>query len=379
MRRDKVMFSNKLFKSWIVGFIIAIGSCNSAASQNLQAGLTNQGYFTGDRIPGNPENGEKVLREIYRLVNVYRQRNGGVYPKSLLDVRKDASADLAAYGVPSMQHFWQNLKNADNLYSDNPFERQSQDMLAEVFNDKRHNGDLLGKPKLHSTRDVIAYNSLYFHRNFQINAKGQHTRNPIGFYQILWDDGQIERVDYDRMLYVPNELAFSIAFRGEAGVPSNSLTYQEFETALGNKERTLPIGFPLLEGKGESVADNGAYESLTSYAISFGTSINRHQVWDALGKDEREFSLRDVKAAAAKLKIPLVETRLSLELHNENFKPAILYLENEHRFVTLLAVGEKHCIVVEQGMTRIMSKDALSLRYSGLALVHIEQSSCPLQ
>ncbi len=57
--------------------------------------------------------------------------------------------------------------------------------------------------------------------------------NPVGFYVVLWDDGSVEKIPYYQRLYVPKPNSeWVMAFPGQAGLPKNTLTYDQFYTQV---------------------------------------------------------------------------------------------------------------------------------------------------
>jgi hypothetical protein len=68
--------------------------------------------------------------------------------------------------------------------------------------------------------------------------------NPVGFYVVLWDDGSVERIQYDRVLRVPKTASeYTIAFPGQAGIPRSAMTYDQFTTEIAHW-KVPPRGAP---------------------------------------------------------------------------------------------------------------------------------------
>lgn len=83
-------------------------------------------------------------------------------------------------------------------------------------------------PKPADTRDVLAMTDIYFHKNTRYPPTGAPSWNPVGFFLVLWDDGEVTRVPYDKVLRsnLPGG-AQMYAFPGQAGVPSTAVKFSE--------------------------------------------------------------------------------------------------------------------------------------------------------
>ncbi|MDQ3815516.1 MAG: hypothetical protein M3347_16490 [Armatimonadota bacterium] len=339
------------------------------ADKGKGTGSESREYNTGDKVPGDPANCQRILNLIYKLINIYRTRHDGAYPSTLLDVRKDARANAKVYGFDSLEQLWQATRNPDNQYADDQFIRQSPNLGSTIVSDKRFDGNPLGGPKPQGTRDVLAFTEIYVHRNARLSPEKKFIRNPVGFYLVLWDDGQVERVAYDQVIYAPSPDGFSPVFRGQTGIPANCLSYEEFETQFVRGSQASVIGYPIVKGQSEPVPDNGGFESLVSLARLLSLSVEREEVWNALGRDKKEFSIDDVQQGATKMGLHLQSRKLSPDELQKLGSPAVLYLSDVNRLVTLATLDAQQAIILQQGMTRIVSREVLAARYGGEALL----------
>jgi hypothetical protein len=197
---------------------------------------------------------------------------------------------------------------------------------------------------------------------------------------VLWDDGEIEKIPYDQVLYVtvpikvaPSGFGWQVVFRGEAGLPWDCFTYSELEQVRASSEtksfRPPPIGFPLAPDQTEPKPDNGGIESLVTLKRLENQSFDREQIWDSLGHQVKDFTLDDIQAGAAKLKFPLEKKTISLEELQKLHTPAILHLNSVWDIVTVPAMDDDFAIVCYQGTTLIVPSSKLAELYSGSALV----------
>jgi hypothetical protein len=367
-------FNLKSFSHLLLAVILAFDTAIAqVAVQDLSLSSPKNSLlppFTGDKVPGDPNNGVRILKFLHKAITTYRSRHEGKYPTSILEIDKDASSDLPAYGLKNEADFAVALTNPDNRYADSSITRSHPKLIAlSPLLPRRLDGSMVGSPKAAGTRDVLAYTSLYVHRNVYISPQKKLASNPVGFYLVLWDDGEVTRVAYDQALMTHYESGFTEAFRGQAGVPSNCLSYQEYEVETRRGNRNLPIGYPISENKTEPVPDNGAYESLGALVQLLNVSKSREEIWNALGRQKREFTLEEVQQGAAKLGLNLRTQNLTLnDLLNQN-RPAIIYLSDSNRLVTLAALDDQQAIILDQGLTWIAQRTILEHRYGKQALL----------
>lgn len=197
----------------------------------------------GDKIPGNPEAAEAQLRALYTVIQTYRNRNGG-FPDDASKLILDATDNPATYGMPTTfedlrKALFQTFNNNDMKFADGAALTPNPEMMIPwMITNLRQDGTRLNQPKRTLGKDVLAWSEMYFHRNIHIGAQERTTTRPMGFYLVLWEDGQIQRIPYDQVRFAPHGRPFPERFAGQAGEPvSGSLSYQEFEKW---KERPHP-------------------------------------------------------------------------------------------------------------------------------------------
>jgi hypothetical protein len=204
---------------------------------------------TGGKVPGNPQNAVKGLRNVFTAVQVYQSRHNGSRPAGTGELLKDMWFDRFAYGLPADQNPFASanklLSNPDTRYSDDPHARKhASNTVPYRVHSRRPDGTAIGGPKPEGTRDVVASTDVYVHQNVKHLPNQKTTSNPVGFYMVIWDDGRIQQIPYDKVLYVPaGPSDFHIAYPGETGIPPGALTYDEYYTRAARWKRA-PRGKP---------------------------------------------------------------------------------------------------------------------------------------
>ena len=261
--------SNRLVRSLALLSLLALIGFNiwtrRAVSQvsNVQARvIPPEGVIdndTGGKVPGDPANAEEDFMKIYAAIQTYRDQHDGKYPntgqilESYLNAKSNrnfhTSEEAKSASEIAIKEAYGILLNPDAKYSDNPATRKipDQSSVYDIYT-QRPDGTSLGNPPS-GKKDVLAMTSLYVHQNVR-QLPGQKSKsNPVGFYVVLWNNGTIQKIAYDQVLYVPKGSGdFTTAFPGQAGVPANALTYDEFYRVAGWKKG--PRGE--VGGKGQS-------------------------------------------------------------------------------------------------------------------------------
>jgi hypothetical protein len=78
------------------------------------------------------------------------------------------------------------------------------------------------------SREVLAYTSLYYHEQIRRFNGVKDTIDPVGFYIVVWNDGTVEKMPYDQVLYVkdPQTGRMYKGFTGQAGT-ANAETFDQ--------------------------------------------------------------------------------------------------------------------------------------------------------
>lgn len=193
-----------------------------------------EGYCFNDtkgEVPGNPERAVRAMELLYQKMLVYKRLHGR-FPNN--DIRPRLAEDMMKntqeYGLDNPRQaslLFRNpdMKNAD-LYRTFP-----EPVAVDPFlrPGKRPDGKPVGAPKPAGTRDVLAFSNIYFFRNECVFPDHRITRNPVGFYLVLWEDGQVEKVPHDQVRYTyPQPGPFAECFPGQAGVPMQTFAYVDY-------------------------------------------------------------------------------------------------------------------------------------------------------
>ena len=203
--------------------------------------LPKNGYAENDtqgRVPGNLQNGRHTLLKLNTYYQIYQRQHGSL-PNTFGDMFTDLMKNPKVYGVNNLSEMDKTIANPDAKYSDNSMERTGK---LFTFGGDAIRPDKTPKfsAKKPGTKDVLAYTTTYLHENVRQFSGERSTSNPVGFYQVLWDDGTVQDIPYDKILYVPdaanagrNRKEYGLAFPGQAGVPSNAITYDEYYKRAG--------------------------------------------------------------------------------------------------------------------------------------------------
>ena len=183
---------------------------------------------TDGKVPGDPNNAITDLQQFYKLAQTYRTRKGK-YPTGG-DLFVDIDQHPSAYGVSNLKDINDVFINPDDRFADSPeVRKRAGELCTYIYTDKRPNGTDVGASKLSDQRDVLGYTDAYFHKNLRTFKGERSTVNPVGYYLVLWDDGQVQSIPYDQVSFAPQGKGeFAQAFPGQAGVPANALNYDEY-------------------------------------------------------------------------------------------------------------------------------------------------------
>lgn len=321
-----------------------------------------------DKILGNPENGRKILLSTFKDFQTYRQNNAGSYPPPNVSLMSAVQANPILYGYKD----WYAVGNArispDNIYDGRLTFRRYATKIATAFTlSKRVDGSLLGQIKTAGTKDVLSYINTYYWENPATLGNKRASDNPIGFYLVLWDDGVVKEVPYDKVFYSFSPEEYFVVFPNQAGVPSTTVTYEEWMTT-GLHKKAVPIGYPINPQTKQPNQDNGGYESLVALSRLLNAPDEREPIWDALGRTNNIFNLKQVREGASKLKLALQQKKLTLAQLQKLNTPAIVQQKDKH-IVTLAQAGIEYSIVQDQGMTRIVRNEQLAALLNGEVLI----------
>ena len=214
------------------------------------------GWCMNQRFKGvklNPDMLDKRLNNLYKEMELYKSRKGS-YPDGELELNKDMRENPSVYGYKSGFEGYKKMAMRNQIpdmkYSDSHFRDSSGTITAPYYLiQRRPDGTNNGTPHSPRTRDVLAYSDIYFYQDSCILPNGKTNNNPTGFYMVLWDDGEVSKIPYDKVRFVYPQLAGSPAqcFPGQTGVPSTTYTQSEMLARLSrlqsdcNNPNVVPI------------------------------------------------------------------------------------------------------------------------------------------
>ena len=221
--------------------------------------LPSDGFAANDTkglVPGNPENGRKQLTRLFALYQKYKTLHGTMPPEVVV-LTMDILKQPKQYGFTNHNGLAEYLANPDHKYSDDAGQRGNAHYLNFGSSPTRPDKTPVFGPKPAGQRDVLAYTTFYIHNNQRDFPGRRTTLNPVGFYQVLWDDGQVEDVPYDKLRYWIVEQRGSNSkcaqgFAGQAGIPTHTMSYDDYWTKIARWD-TAPRG----SAGGKGMAFNG--------------------------------------------------------------------------------------------------------------------------
>ncbi|MDF2441646.1 MAG: hypothetical protein JWN98_2630 [Abditibacteriota bacterium] len=187
-------------------------------------------WDSGGKILGNPQNAVSDLKAMHQALRIFHQRFKR-YPQSSMELLNDMGPNHRIYGFASAAKSREIFANPDMIHSSVAmFRQRPADIIAYQMPAKRFDGRPIGSSKPHGQRDVVAWTELYYFPNIKVNWEGMDasTMNPVGFYVVLWDDGEVEKVPFDKALSVPQpNKEWKTGFPGQAGLIAGTKTFLE--------------------------------------------------------------------------------------------------------------------------------------------------------
>ncbi len=155
--------------------------------------------LTPEATRSGPDGATAQLKQLYHILTVYRARHNGAFPATNLPaLLAELTAHPQEYGLPergagNARQALHLFTSPDSQFMDGGSKAYADKLIVYYLHNKRPDGTLVGTAKRAGTRDVFAYTNLYF-RN--------HPHGATGFYLVLWDDGQVEKIPARRILTV---------------------------------------------------------------------------------------------------------------------------------------------------------------------------------
>ena len=200
-----------------------------SGAAGARVGLLNLVDASANKVPGDPSQGVAMAERVYNDLRVYRERHQSQLPPDGSALSKDRTQNLKAYGYPDFMAALRAYCNPDSRYADDPVARRDP-AATETFllTKRRMDGSAIGSSEQAGTRDVLAYSDTYYHENIRHHGTKGDTISPIGFYIVVWDDGEVQEVSFDRTSYVKQPDGFMVAFPGQAGLPTDAIPFKTY-------------------------------------------------------------------------------------------------------------------------------------------------------
>lgn len=180
---------------------------------------------------GNPEKTIADMHLMHQKMLIFRRLHGKM-PKGFKELSDDLESNHKAYGVSDPVTAFNMFKNPDMKNHDMWFEFPNPvDVIAYTSYKSRPDGTPLGTSPSVGTRDVFTFTDMYFHRNAGLMPDNTWKEEHTGFYLVLWEDGEVEKVTPEKVRFVYPTLAGPPeCFPGQAGLPEKTYNYTEFWT-----------------------------------------------------------------------------------------------------------------------------------------------------
>ena len=179
---------------------------------------------------------------------------------------------------------------------------------------------------------------------------------------------------YDQTFYVVNEdkKSYRLVFPAQAKInPRDCLSYQELFHFNFNEKGI--IGKPITSKIGFLIEDNGGPESLYQFSkrtlSTREVMLNRYVLWKEFDPAKAEFTLDEMQKGANDLNLNTQVQKQRLTQLQQSGSPALLFLQDDGRIVTLTALDDDRAVVIDRGLTQNVERSVLEKRYSGEALV----------
>ena len=187
---------------------------------------------TGGKVPGNPRVTIEAMQGLYTCMRIYQDRRG-IRPAKMGDLLVDMVQHPHEYGFQDFRQANLFFHTPDAQYADNPMARSNPgNYIPYILTAARPDGREIGGPKLPGTRDVVATTTIYYHQNVRHFQDNSADTDPVGYHLVLWEDGAVQKVPFQQFLYIPHGRDFGIAYPGQAGVPSNAMTSDQFNRQI---------------------------------------------------------------------------------------------------------------------------------------------------
>lgn len=358
----------KFHRFLALGAFFVVATSSPAISQTQKTSPAS--VDSSGLVLGNPQNAVDDFGAAFKVLQKYRDAHNGQLPKGHADIVMDMLTSFDKYGVRNFVEGRRVFTNPDFVLSHMGITRErAESVLAYQDNGfKRSDGTPIGGETPAGTRDVLMWADLYVYPNNFTLGDGASVHNPVGFYVVLWADGDVTQIPYDLALFTPGEGDYyRPIFPGQVNPRFDTLTYEERYPEATTAGKPTP-------GPGQQpVADNGGPEALLQLSRRMATpnsdGIGRDKLWQAFDPNYVAFKLADVQSLSNPLGLPTQVKRLSLDELQASGAPAIIALKTTGRLVTLAAMDADRALIIDGGKTLNVERTLIRGEYSGEALV----------
>jgi hypothetical protein len=205
---------------------------------------------TEGKILGNPQNAIDDMKLLMRGTQMYCQEKG-IMPGSSRQSARMVIKNYKQLGLSEEPSYDDLIHNPDAIRSDHAKASGIASLGSQVriapyaIIQKRPDGSPIDVCRSDNTRktDVVMVTDIYVYKN-QTNYHNETTKiKPVGYYVVAWNDGTVETIPHDKILYyaVPGmKNAYSYSFPGQTGLPKETKTYSQVHRfALENGKNKL--------------------------------------------------------------------------------------------------------------------------------------------
>jgi hypothetical protein len=187
---------------------------------------------THGAIPGDPAKAESSLRRIWMWTRIYASRHPDLPSPDISKLMIDLRTAPAEYNLPEgragIKEIFKVFTNPDSKHSDDPtLRRRADSTFVYQFRRERPDGTPRRGIRNGGANEIVAFTPIYIHKNLRTFSDGRRKSNPVGFYIVLWEDGLVERIPYNRIVWAPYQGVFQPAFPGEAGIPKSAIPFND--------------------------------------------------------------------------------------------------------------------------------------------------------
>ncbi len=236
-------------------------------------------------------------------------------------------------------------------------------VLKYTFKDIRPNGQSINAPKPKGSSDVVAYKP---DDNFEAAGNDYHS-----YVEVIRDDFQQEAIPEDlTMVSVKAGGKIRVVFPREPGSDINTLSSQEYWFYKNGGIIPLQANYKLEDSSIEFNENLGSLIELSRRVIfpdAYGLKSNI--VFKAFNLAQSGSSLQAMHIRAKEVGLLTQVEKLKVSELHQIGSPAILFLSDDGRLVTLLALDDNRAVIVDRGLTRNVQRSVLEERYSGEALI----------